>query len=141
MHFAGFVQYDDLPAYYALADALVHVSTVDQWGLVVNEAMASGLPVVVSDACGSAPDLVQNKGSGIVVGALDVAALVDALVTLAGDAGLRVRMGRASLEVIKIWGLPRFVGAMLEAARIGMAATPRDAGALDRLIMRGALVR
>src|SRR5690606_28536178 len=46
--FAGFRQIDEIPAYYAHASAVVHPSEVDQWALVVNEAMATGLPVVVS---------------------------------------------------------------------------------------------
>ena len=46
--FPGFVQYDQLPLYYGLAGAFVHASTVEQWGLVVNEALASALPVLVS---------------------------------------------------------------------------------------------
>src|SRR5207244_4064698 len=50
----GFKQYDELPAYYGLAGAFIHASTTEQWGLVVNEAMASGLPVLVSDRCGCA---------------------------------------------------------------------------------------
>ena len=58
----GFRQYDELPAYYGLARAFVHASTTEQWGLVVNEAMAAGLPVLVSDRCGCAPDLVEDRG-------------------------------------------------------------------------------
>ena len=48
----GFKQYEELPAWYGLARAFVHASTTEQWGLVVNEAMASGLPVLVSERCG-----------------------------------------------------------------------------------------
>ena len=48
MHLPGFKQYDDWPVYYALATAFVHASTTEQWGLVVSEAIASGLPVIVS---------------------------------------------------------------------------------------------
>jgi glycosyltransferase involved in cell wall biosynthesis len=60
----GFVQYRELPAYYALADVFVHASTTEQWGLVVNEAMATGLPVIVSDRCGCVPDLVAEGKNG-----------------------------------------------------------------------------
>ena len=59
VHLPGFKPYDELPVYYALANAFVHASTTEQWGLVVNEAIASGLPVIVSDRCGCAPELVQ----------------------------------------------------------------------------------
>jgi 1,2-diacylglycerol 3-alpha-glucosyltransferase len=58
----GFKQYDELPVYYALAKAFVHVSTTEQWGLVVNEAVASGLPVIVSNRCGCVPELVRDNG-------------------------------------------------------------------------------
>ena len=59
VHLPGFKPYDELPVYYALANAFVHASTTEQWGLVVNEAIASGLPVIVSDRCGCVPELVQ----------------------------------------------------------------------------------
>jgi len=48
----SFKQYSELPFYYGCAGAFVHASTTEQWGLVVNEAMASGLPVLVSNRCG-----------------------------------------------------------------------------------------
>jgi glycosyltransferase involved in cell wall biosynthesis len=60
----GFLQYHELPAYYALAEVFVHASTTEQWGLVVNEAMATGLPVIVSNRCGCAPDLVAEGKNG-----------------------------------------------------------------------------
>jgi len=60
----GFIQYRQLPAYYALADAFVHASITEQWGLVVNEAMATGLPVIVSNRCGCVPDLVAEGKNG-----------------------------------------------------------------------------
>jgi len=62
VHLPGFRQYDELPVYYGLAKAFVHASRIEQWGLVVNEAIASGLPVIVSNRCGCAPDLVNGNG-------------------------------------------------------------------------------
>lgn len=62
--FPGFVQYPDLPAFYGLAGAAILPSSSDQWGLVVNEAMAAGLPVLVSSRCGCAPDLVCSAENG-----------------------------------------------------------------------------
>jgi glycosyltransferase involved in cell wall biosynthesis len=64
VHLPGFIQYRELPPYYALADAFVHASTTEQWGLVVNEAMATGLPVIVSNRCGCVPDLVAKGKNG-----------------------------------------------------------------------------
>jgi len=60
----GFIQYPELPAYYALAGAFVHASTTEQWGLVVNEAMATDLPVIVSNRCGCVRDLVAEGKNG-----------------------------------------------------------------------------
>ena len=57
----GWVAYQDLPGLYASAAAFVLPSTFEPWGLVVNEAMAAGLPVLVSHACGCAPDLVDAR--------------------------------------------------------------------------------
>ena len=64
VHLPGFQQYEAMPSYYGLAGAFVHASTTEQWGLVVNEAMAAGLPVIVSDRCGCAPDLVFRARNG-----------------------------------------------------------------------------
>jgi 1,2-diacylglycerol 3-alpha-glucosyltransferase len=64
VHLPGFVQYRELPVYYALADVFVHASITEQWGLVVNEAMATGLPVIVSNRCGCVPDLVAEGKNG-----------------------------------------------------------------------------
>src|SRR6266513_799286 len=62
VHLPGFKPYDELPVYYGLAKAFVHASTTEQWGLVVNEAVASELPVIVSNRCGCVPELVQGNG-------------------------------------------------------------------------------
>jgi glycosyltransferase involved in cell wall biosynthesis len=73
----GFVNQTDMPAALALGDIIALVSDVDQWGLVVNEAMACGLFPVVSNRVGCAPDLVE--GVGETFPASDVVALAAAL--------------------------------------------------------------
>ena len=62
VRFAGLRTAAELLPYYAFARAFVLPSTREPWGLVVNEAMASGLPVVVSNRCGCAEDLVRGNG-------------------------------------------------------------------------------
>lgn len=62
--FAGFRNQSQLPACYAAADVLVLPSQSETWGLVVNEAMACGTPAIVSDACGCAPDLIDDGLTG-----------------------------------------------------------------------------
>jgi len=64
VHFAGSKQAGDLPAYYAHALALVLPSTSEPWGLVVNEALACGIPALVSDHCGCADTLISEGRTG-----------------------------------------------------------------------------
>jgi glycosyltransferase involved in cell wall biosynthesis len=64
IHFLPGCNWPDVPRFLALADALVLPSQSEPWGLVVNEAMACGLPVLVSDRCGCVDDLVQNGRNG-----------------------------------------------------------------------------
>jgi glycosyltransferase involved in cell wall biosynthesis len=76
--FHGFVNQSELPAVYAAADVIVSPS-VETWGLVVNEAMACGLPAVVSDAVGCGPDLIEEGLTGAVFPLGDTAALARAI--------------------------------------------------------------
>jgi glycosyltransferase involved in cell wall biosynthesis len=98
---AGFQNQRRIAATYAAADALVLPSTSGEtWGLVVNEAMASGLPVIVSDQVGCAPDLVVDGETGFTYPCGDVAALAECVDALAGDRPLRERMSaRASTHI------------------------------------------
>lgn len=100
VHFRGFVQRDELPAYYGLADAFVFPTHSDPWGLVVNEAMACGLPVIASSAAGCVADLVQDGWNGLVVRPRSVEELVSAMTVLGQDADLRATMGQHSEERI-----------------------------------------
>jgi glycosyltransferase involved in cell wall biosynthesis len=80
VHFAGFKNQSELPFYYAGADLLVLPSDGGEtWGLVVNEAMACGLPAVVSDAVGCSPDLTDAGETGEVFPLGDIDAFADAL--------------------------------------------------------------
>lgn len=77
--FAGFVNQQQMPEIYAAADVLVLPSTSETWGLVVNEAFACGLPAIVSDRVGCAPDMVKEGLTGSVIRANDVAGLAKAI--------------------------------------------------------------
>lgn len=80
----GFRNQTELPACFAAADALVLASDAGEtWGLVVNEAMACGLPAIVSDACGSAPDLIDEGRTGYTYRLGDIDGLADALARMA----------------------------------------------------------
>jgi glycosyltransferase involved in cell wall biosynthesis len=101
--FAGFYNQSKLPALYAACDLFVLPSVQESWGLAVNEAMAAGLPVVVSDEVGAAPDLVEGKGTGIVFPCGDVNALAQSLASLVASLDLRKSLGAAASRLIDDW--------------------------------------
>lgn len=131
----GFQQYGVLPAYYGLAGAFVHASTSEQWGLVVNEAMAAGLPVLVSNRCGCAPDLVADGENGYSFDPRDVSVLSDLMHTVASDACDREAMGRRSREIIANWSPETFAKGLMEAAIMAMAAPPQAPRFFDRALL------
>ncbi|MBI4398851.1 MAG: glycosyltransferase family 4 protein [Candidatus Omnitrophica bacterium] len=101
VYFEGHKQQRDLPYYYGLSDLFVMPSLRDEWGLVTNEAMASGLPVIVSGEIGAAADLVEEGANGYAVAGGDTEALRLRIANLLDDEALRKRMGERSLEIIK----------------------------------------
>ena len=100
----GFKQIEDLPLYYALGSAFILPSTSEPWGLVVNEAMASGLPVLVSNRCGSAHDLVSQGNNGYTFDPYDVGDMAECMRKLSdsGDA-VRRAMSETSREIIALY--------------------------------------
>ena len=112
---AGFAQRERLASYYALAEALVFPTHTDPWGLVVNEAMACGLPVICSDAAGCAEDLVQGCENGLIVPARDIAQLSAAMAKVAADSELRSSMGQHSRERIQSYSPEACAAGMAQA--------------------------
>jgi glycosyltransferase involved in cell wall biosynthesis len=106
---------DDLADRYAEADIFVFPSVSDPWGLVLNEAMAAGLPVVASSAAGAVADLVQHGRNGFVVDPWDAGALRDSLSELIEDPAQRVRMGRESSTMIEAFSPEAWANGMREA--------------------------
>jgi glycosyltransferase involved in cell wall biosynthesis len=117
VHFAGFVNQSELPKHYAMADVFVLPSLDDPRATVVNEAMASGLPIVITDRCGPIGDIVRHGDNGFVFAPCDVPSLTRHLDTLAADPALRARMARRSREIIATWDYSRGVEGVKEALR------------------------
>ena len=105
----GFQPIEALPVYYGLASCFVMASLKDTWNLAVNEAMASGLPVLVSRACGCAQDLVLEGENGFTFDAYDVENLAKLMLKVSSNSFELKEMGRASRRIIAEWS-PRTFG-------------------------------
>lgn len=131
----GWRQIEDLPLYYGRAAAFVHTAAVDQWGLVVNEAMAAGLPVVVSTGTGAAEDLVRDGVNGYTFDPPDVDTLADRLFRVA-HVDDRAALGRAARATIAAWPLERFGTGLLEAVRLGAPHADRGLDPRAALVLQ-----
>ena len=115
--FAGMLPGDELTSAYVAADIFALASRRETWGVVVNEAMACRLPLVLSDRVGAAGDLLEEGGNGELVPAGDPAALARALQRLAADPTRRLAFGRRSRELIAGWGYDESVEAFVRLAQ------------------------
>lgn len=99
VRYEGFQAPECLPTYFAQADVFLLPSRHDGWAVVVNQALAAGLPIVTSDAVGAGLDLVENRSNGLRVPANDADALYDAMETIASNPELRSKWGERSRKV------------------------------------------
>jgi glycosyltransferase involved in cell wall biosynthesis len=114
--FLGFRNQSELPAIYAAADVLVLPSDRQEtWGLVINEAMAAGLPVIASDAVGCVPDLIAPGVTGDRFPPGDVKALAAALKGLKDDPTRGPRMATAAAKRVSEFSAERAAAGVMEA--------------------------
>jgi len=127
----GYVPTGELFRYYALADVFVLPSVTtrngkETWGLVVNEAMNQGVPVIASDAVGAAAGgLVRHGETGLIVREGDVQELSEALRRILTDSELHHRLGAAGRAEIAQWNNDRMTDAFVAAAEFALGA-PRQ---------------
>lgn len=132
----GFKPYEELPTYYARASAFVHCSTSEQWGLVVNEAMASGLPVIVSHRCGCVPELVHEGENGFTFEPTDTVALSALMTRIAQmpESARRI-MGQASQRIVQSWDLECFSLGLQAACRSAKQSGMAQLNWIDTLVL------
>jgi len=128
----GFKSYQDLPIYYGLAKAFVHASRSEPWGLVVNEAMASSLPVIVSTACGCAAELVREEHNGFLFDPTNPDQLVKLMLRASSQPGKLCDMGKIGLNR----GPERFSRGMLAAAEKSLVIGSRSRGFWPGLLLK-----
>jgi glycosyltransferase involved in cell wall biosynthesis len=114
VRFVGFKNQTELAPFFAMADVFVLPSEFEPWGLVVNEALCFGLPVIVSDRVGAGGDLVRPGKNGFIYPAGDVAAMTGYLKELLLNPSLRSSASQISQELIRSWGNPQVVDGVLE---------------------------
>jgi 1,2-diacylglycerol 3-alpha-glucosyltransferase len=131
----GSANYYEMRAWYRAASALVLPSTKETWGLVVNEAMAAGLPVLVSNRCGCAPDLVRDGINGFIFDPYDVQGMADVMFRVAHGNVDCEAMGRASQEIIADWSPERFADGLAQAVEAALSAQPARPTLLDRALL------
>lgn len=120
-HFLGFVNVDRLPSLYAAADMLVHPSSADPHPLVCSEAACVGLPVILSDRIGAEgpTDIARAGENALVFPVGDVAALTEAMATLANDPARRAAMGARALEIFDELDVQRSIDGIRRAMAKG----------------------
>lgn len=101
--FAGSHRSDELGLYYGLASCLILPSVSETWGLVVNEAMAAGLPVIVSHRCGCVAELVRPGFNGYVVDPLDVDGMARTMGVMSSTLVDCASMGEASRQIVALY--------------------------------------
>jgi glycosyltransferase involved in cell wall biosynthesis len=115
--FPGFVHRDGLAQFYTRGNALILPTHSDPWGLVVNEAMSCGLPIIATDVAGCVSDLVRNDWNGFVIPPRNSRALAVAMTKLAIDPGLCRQMGLKSGERIKGYSPEAWAAGIVEASK------------------------
>jgi 1,2-diacylglycerol 3-alpha-glucosyltransferase len=131
----GFKQIAELPSYYAFAGAFIHPSTVEPWGLVVNEAMASGLPVLVSNRCGCAPELVHEGVNGFTFDPFKVEEMAEQMRQISSTEFPRADFGKASWGIVAQWGPEKFANGLSQAIEKAMAGTVATPNLIERALL------
>jgi glycosyltransferase involved in cell wall biosynthesis len=125
IHRPGFLQVADLPRWYAHAGAFVLPSLCEPWGLVANEAAASGLPLLVSRRAGCSTTLVPDP-EGTTGARFDPEKVEEISSRLAwmasSDPALRTSMGLNAAEIVSLWGPDRFASGVVEAIALAQGA-------------------
>ena len=117
IRFAGHKSAAELAVYYAHAGCFVLPSTREPWGLVVNEAMAAGLPVIVSSRCGCADDLVEDGANGFLVNPDDTSAMAGLLGRVSAmPLTTLAAMGRRSREIVCNYSPEKFASGVRRIA-------------------------
>jgi 1,2-diacylglycerol 3-alpha-glucosyltransferase len=122
VHLPGFLQQDELLPYFANAHCFIHASVQEQWGLVVNEAMAAGLPVLLSNRCGCFEDLLVEGINGFGFDPTDDRQLIDLMLTVSAENIDLEKMGCSALQHIQKFSPDYFASGLMQAVQHAIAS-------------------
>jgi glycosyltransferase involved in cell wall biosynthesis len=122
VHFFGFRNQSELPKFYSVADVFVLPTENEPWGLILNEVMCAGLPVIVSSEVGAAADLVRHGENGLLFEAGNVEQLAGCLRQLVIDRETRNRMGEESRSIISNWDYEACVHGIRQALTVSQSS-------------------
>lgn len=121
VHLPGFLQQQELLPYFAHASCFIHASIQEQWGLVVNEAMAAGLPVLVSNRCGCYEDLIIEGVNGFGFDPENPQQLTELMLKISSEKIDLQTMGNAALEHIQKFSPDYFAQGLIQAVNYALS--------------------
>lgn len=118
VHFVGFKTKEELASYYAAADLFVFMTRSDVWGLVINEAMSFGLPVITTDKCIAGLELVKNNINGFIISVNDERSLKDKIEYILDDEEIKQSFGKYSLQSIQNYSIENMANEHVNILRL-----------------------
>lgn len=118
VYIKDFMPRQELFKYYQASDVFVFPTREDVWGLVINEAMASGLPIISTDRCNAALELVENGINGYIVPVGDISNLAKYIKLLINDKKKNLEMSLANIEKIKDYTIDNIVNSHINTIRM-----------------------
>ena len=118
-YFLGFAKQSELPVIYSKARVMLFPTLADVWGIVANEALAAGVPVIVSPVAGCVPELVRHEVSGMVV-KLELQQWVYAVVKLLTNTVLCHEMGNAGRQLVQSYNYTNAALGIADAIRVAV---------------------
>jgi glycosyltransferase involved in cell wall biosynthesis len=122
VHLPGFLQQQELLPYFAHASCFIHASIQEQWGLVVNEAMAAGLPVLVSNRCGCYEDLIIEGVNGFGFDPENPQQLTELMCKISSGGFNLAEMGKAALAHIQKFSPDYFAQGLIQAVNYALSS-------------------
>lgn len=121
VHLPGFISYQEIGDWYGLANAFVHPALHEQWGLVVNEACAAGLPILGSRTVGACNELLQEGQNGLLFAPDSQEDLTRALLSIHQlDLDSRIRMGQCSQKIAADYSPEKFAWGLLDSIKTSL---------------------